>query len=71
VAPHQQGITHFSMERGMRTLIWHRFFGHRRIISGVKRVEIVADRMLYIILGCNIDTILFNTGSFFGFISFL
>jgi hypothetical protein len=33
------GNTHFSMERGMRTMNWVQgFFVHKRIISTVKRV---------------------------------
>jgi hypothetical protein len=51
VAPHQQGNTHFSTERGMRTMNWVQgFFIHKRITSAVKRVEFVNDRMPYIIL---------------------
>jgi hypothetical protein len=38
------------MERGMRTMNWLQgFFVHKRIISAVKRVESVSDRMQYII----------------------
>jgi hypothetical protein len=36
----------FSMERGMRIVNWVQ----ERIISAVKKVEFVSDRMLYIIL---------------------
>jgi hypothetical protein len=51
VASYQQGNTHFSMERGNEN---HElsigFFVHKRIISAVKRVEFINDRMSYIIL---------------------
>jgi hypothetical protein len=51
VAPRQQGSTHFSMERGLRTMNWvEGFFVHKRIILAVKRVEFVSDRMSCIIL---------------------
>jgi hypothetical protein len=51
VAQYQQGNTHLSMERGMRTMNWAQgFFVHKRIISAVKRVEFGNDRMSYIIL---------------------
>jgi hypothetical protein len=49
VAPNQHNI-HFSMERGMRIMNWVLFFLHMRIVSAVKRVEFVSDRMSYIIL---------------------
>jgi hypothetical protein len=39
------------MERGMRIMSWVQlFFVHKSIISAVKRVEFVSDRMSYIIL---------------------
>jgi hypothetical protein len=41
---------HFSMERGMRIMSWVQVFVHKNIISAVKRIEFVSDRMLYIIL---------------------
>jgi hypothetical protein len=47
VAPNLWEKTHFSMEREMRII----FFVHKRIMSAVKRVEFVSDRMSYIILG--------------------
>jgi hypothetical protein len=51
VAPHQQESTHFSMERGMRTINWLQgFFLHQRILSAVNSVEFVSDRMSYIIV---------------------
>jgi hypothetical protein len=51
VAPHQQGSTHSSAERGMRTMNWIQgFFIHKRIISAVKGVQFVNERMSYIIL---------------------
>jgi hypothetical protein len=37
------------MKRGMRTM-YRFFFVHKRIISAVKRVEFVSDRMSYIML---------------------
>jgi hypothetical protein len=41
--------------------IRYRFFGHKRIISAVNRVEFVSDRMLYIILrGCWCHIIVLN-----------
>jgi hypothetical protein len=52
VALNQQENTHFSMERGMRTMNWAQvfFFLHKRNILAVKRVEFASDRMSYIIL---------------------
>jgi hypothetical protein len=44
------GLYTFCMERGMRTMNWVQGFVHRRIVSAVKRVEFVSDRMSYIIL---------------------
>jgi hypothetical protein len=38
------------MERGMRIMSWVQVFVHKSIISAVKRVEFVSDRMSYIIL---------------------
>jgi hypothetical protein len=40
----------FCMERGMRTMNWVQGSVHKRIISAVKRVQFVSDRMSYIIL---------------------
>jgi hypothetical protein len=41
----------FSMEMGIRIMSWVQvFFVNKRIISAVKRVEFVSDRMSYIIL---------------------
>jgi hypothetical protein len=49
------------MERGMRTMDWVQVFEHKRIISAVKRVEFVGDRMSYIILrGCWFHVIVLN-----------
>jgi hypothetical protein len=51
VAPYQQGSKQFSVERGLRNMNWVQgFFVHKRIISAVKRLEFVSDRMSYIIL---------------------
>jgi hypothetical protein len=46
------GVYTFCMATGMRTLNWVQdlFFVHKRIISAVKRVESVSNRMSYIIL---------------------
>jgi hypothetical protein len=50
VEPYQQENTHFSIERGIRTMNWVQdFFVHKRIISAVKRVEFFSDRMSCII----------------------
>jgi hypothetical protein len=46
VAPNLQANIHFSTERGMRFMnSVQMFFVHNRIISTVKRVEFVSDRM--------------------------
>jgi hypothetical protein len=51
VALNQQANTHFSMERGMRTMNRVQVvFVHTRITSADKRVDFVKDRMSYIIL---------------------
>jgi hypothetical protein len=51
VALKQQENTHFSMEIGMRTMSLVRiFFLLKKIISALKKVEFVKDRMSYIIL---------------------
>jgi exonuclease III len=42
--------TFFLRKEGMRTMNWVQGFVQKRIISTVKRVEIVSDRMSYIIL---------------------
>jgi hypothetical protein len=51
VALNRQESTHFSMERGIRimNLVWV-LFVHKRIISAVRKIEFVSDRMSYIIL---------------------
>jgi hypothetical protein len=58
VALNQQVNIHFSMEKGIKLMNWAQvFFVHKRIMSAVKRVEFVSDRMSYIILRsrwCNI-----------------
>jgi hypothetical protein len=51
VAPNQQANIHISVEGGMRNHeLGTQFFVHERIISAVKRVGFVSDRMPYIIL---------------------
>jgi hypothetical protein len=51
VAPNLLENIHFSTERGMRILSCVQvFFLHKNIISAIKRVEFVSDRMSYIIL---------------------
>jgi hypothetical protein len=61
VASHQQVITRFSVERGMR--IMSGFFIHKRIISAIKKVDFGSDRMSYeniIIRGHWCDVIVLN-----------
>ena len=57
-AQYEQGTVIFSMEREMKIISWEQdFFVHQRIVSAVKRVEFVSDRMSYIVLRggwCNI-----------------
>jgi hypothetical protein len=53
VALNKNENTHFSMERRMSHELGTSFFVHKRIISAVKRVESVGDRMPYIILRCH------------------
>jgi hypothetical protein len=50
------------MQRGMRIMNWVQvLFAHKIIISEVKRVEFISDRMSYIILrGCWCDIIVLN-----------
>jgi hypothetical protein len=50
VALNQYKITHLSMGRGMRPMNLVQVSVHKRIMSAVKRVESVSDRMPYIIL---------------------
>jgi hypothetical protein len=52
VAPNEQENTRLSTERGLGTmsLLQAFFCEHKRIISAVKRVESVSDRMSCIIL---------------------
>jgi hypothetical protein len=51
MAPNQQVNIHFSMESRMRIMNYVQvFFVRKRIISAVKKVEFVSDRMSYIIL---------------------
>jgi hypothetical protein len=47
VAPNLWENTHLYMERGFRIMNWVQvFLVHKRIISAVKRVEFVSDRMM-------------------------
>jgi len=51
------GLYSFSMEKKRKSLIGNKIFVHHRILSAVKRVEFVSDRMLYIVMRgrwCNI-----------------
>jgi exonuclease III len=56
------GVTFFSMEKETKIINWEQnFFVHHRILSAVKRVEFISDRMSYIGLRgrwCNI--VVFN-----------
>jgi hypothetical protein len=61
---------HFSKEMGMMIMNYVQvccccfFFVHKRIISAVKRVEFVSDRMLYIIVrGRWCDIIVLNVNA--------
>jgi hypothetical protein len=58
----QQLHIHFSMEKGVRIMNYVQFFFvHKRIISAVKRVEFVSNKMWYIILrGRWCDIIILN-----------
>ena len=40
----------FSTGMEMIIINWNRFFVHRKIVSAVKRVEFVSDRLSYIVL---------------------
>ena len=47
----------FSTGKEMKIINWEQVFLHRRIVSAVKRVEFVSDRLLYTVLRgrwCNI-----------------
>ena len=47
----EQGIRIFSMGKEMKTTNWEQvFFVHRRLVSAVKRIEFVNDRLSYIVL---------------------
>jgi hypothetical protein len=53
-----RGFSFFSMEKEIKIINWEQdFFVHHRIISEVKRVEFVSDRLSYIVMRgrwCNI-----------------
>jgi len=60
-AQSEQGIIILSMEKGTKINCDKDFFANNRIISAVKRVEFVSDRMSYIILrGCWCNIIVWN-----------
>jgi hypothetical protein len=57
VALNGQRIIHFSMDRGWASSVRDRIFVRMRIVSAVRRVEFISDRMSCIILRgrwCNI-----------------
>jgi len=48
---HEQGILFFSFEKERKIINWRQeFFKHYRIVSAVKRVELVSDRVSYVVL---------------------
>jgi hypothetical protein len=52
-----QGVYFFLWQRAGKSSIGNSFFVHQRIVSAIKRVEFVSDRMSYIVLRgrwCNI-----------------
>jgi hypothetical protein len=49
MAPNQQASIHFCMERGMHHELGTVLFLHKRIISLVKMVEFISDKMSHII----------------------
>ena len=50
-AQYEQGIMIFFTGQEMKIIDWEQvFFVHRRILSAVKRVEFVSDRLSYIVL---------------------
>jgi hypothetical protein len=51
VAPNQQANINFSMVRGMRIVNYVLVFLYTRIVSAVKRVEFISDKMYIILRG--------------------
>ena len=47
-----RGLYSFSVESKRKSSIGNRIFVHHRIVSAVKRVEFVIDRVSYIVLRC-------------------
>jgi hypothetical protein len=49
----EQGITIFSMEKETKIFKWEKDILHHRIVSAVKRIGLVGDRVSYIVLRGN------------------